>query len=92
MNGVIRFSLFAAVVGLIAVGVYANNLRGDIARRDTTIATLTTDRDAWRAKFDQQQLKTSEDTKALDEARGKVHDLETQLEEAKKPPARARKR
>ncbi|MHB1206901.1 MAG: hypothetical protein ACYCZX_15125 [Rhodospirillaceae bacterium] len=92
MNGVIRFGLFVAVVGLIGLGVYANNLHGEIAKRDTTIAAVTADRDAWKTKFEQQQTKVSDDAKALEQAQTQVHDLQAQLEEAKKPQPRARRR
>jgi peptidoglycan hydrolase CwlO-like protein len=93
MNGVIRFGFFVSVVALIAVGVYANTLRGEIARRDASIAALTSDRDSLKTKSDQQQAKVPENGKALEQAQSQIHDLQAQLEEAKKPaPGRARRR
>ena len=91
MNGVIRFSLFVALIGLIAVGVYANNLHGDLDKRDATVFALTADRDSWKVKFEQQQAEASEKAKALEQSTGQIHDLQAQLEEAKKPPAPRRR-
>lgn len=89
-NGIVRFCLFAAVVGLIAVGVYANTLQGKVTQRDATIASLTTDRDAWKTKFETGEKKMAESATALQQEQTKVHDLETQLEAAKAKPARRR--
>ncbi len=89
-NGIVRFCLFAAVIGLIGVGVYANSLNTKLAQRDATVTALTTDRDAWKAKFEAEEKKVAESATALQQEQAKVHDLEAQLEAAKKPSTRKR--
>jgi phage shock protein A len=91
-NGVIRFSLFVAVIGLIAVGVYANSLRHQLADREAAITTLTTERDASSAKAEEMQSKGTASATALEQAQAQIKDLQSQLEaeKAKAPPSRVR--
>lgn len=89
-NGIVRFCLFAAVIGLIGLGVYANTLRTKLAQREASIASLTVERDSWKSKFEMNEKKVADSATALQQEQAKVRDLETQLDAAKKPPARRR--
>ena len=92
MNGIIRFCLFAAVVAVIGLGVYANNLNTKLAQKDAAVASLTTDRDSWKTKSEASDKKAADAAAALQQEQTKSQDLATQLEAAKaKPPARRKR-
>jgi uncharacterized protein HemX len=86
MQGVVRFTLFIAIVILVVGGIYANGFRQTVAKQQATITALTAERDAAKAQAEISNKQTAENADALKEAQSKISELQSQLDESKKAP------
>jgi len=91
-NGVIRFFLFLAIVGLGLTGYYASTLKNSINKNEITITTLTAERDSWKSKYDKMEKDASESAAALKQAQDKAADLQAKVDAAAAPPKEHRRK
>ena len=87
-TGVVRFSLFVAIVALLATGYYAYGQKEKLESYRKANAALLQERDALSVKNSELTAAGKTADVKIQEAEAKVAQLQEELEAAKKPRAR----
>ncbi len=92
--GVVKFLLFVAVVLLIGTGIYAMSLKEENQKLQSSVATMTSERDALKTQVDGLTKESVDAATKVKEAQAQVADLQAKLEAAAKTttPQRTRSR